>query len=307
MTNIEDWRQQGQYHRYQSHRIFFRDSLVTQHRNERANTNDSDESKLARQPVLVLIHGFPTSSWDYHHVWTPLESHFRLITLDMLGYGLSDKPFNHRYSILTQANIIQSLLKELGVTQFNILAHDYGDSVAQELLARDLENDSALIQSVILLNGGLFIEAQRPVLLQKLLLSPIGPIVARFIRYRKFKKNFDRICAKPLPDEELATYWQLIVNNQGIRVMPKIIQYIKERKRYRSRWVASLSEAQCPLKFVNGIEDPVSGQLMVDRYRQLVPNGEVKALKGVGHYPQAEAPEIVLKQAFEFWRSHQVL
>ena len=57
----------------------------------------------------------------------------------MIGFGWSDKPRNYAYSIMDQADLHEGLLSDLGVRKALVLAHDYGDTVAQELLARDLE------------------------------------------------------------------------------------------------------------------------------------------------------------------------
>ena len=89
---------------------------------------------------LLLIHGFPTASWDWHYLWQPLAQRYRVIACDMLGFGDSAKPLNHTYSLLEQADLQQALLAHLQVEQpVHVLAHDYGDSVAQELLARHYE------------------------------------------------------------------------------------------------------------------------------------------------------------------------
>ena len=120
---------------------------------------------------LLLIHGFPTASWDWHYLWQPLAQRYRVIACDMLGFGDSAKPINHTYSLLEQADLQQALLAHLQVEQpVHVLAHDYGDSVAQELLARHCE-DRFEIASCVFLNGGLFPETHHPVLVQKLLLQ----------------------------------------------------------------------------------------------------------------------------------------
>ncbi|NXF13812.1 MEST protein, partial [Smithornis capensis] len=90
--------------------------------------------------VVILLHGFPTSSYDWSKIWEGLTQRFhRVIALDFLGFGFSDKPRPHRYSILEQADIVEGLVRHLGLRQhrINLLSHDYGDTVAQELLHRD--------------------------------------------------------------------------------------------------------------------------------------------------------------------------
>ena len=108
-----------------------------------------------------------------------LAARYQVIACDMLGFGDSAKPRGHAYSLLQQADLQQALLADLGIREpVHVLAHDYGDSVAQELLARHYEGRFHMA-SCVFLNGGLFPETHRPVLMQKLLLSPLGWLVAR--------------------------------------------------------------------------------------------------------------------------------
>ena len=137
--------------------------------------------------TLLCIHGFPTASWDWHALWPGLGADYgRVLAPDLLGFGWSDKPAGHHYSVLEQADLCEALLRAQGVTRVHLLAHDLGDSVAQELLARDLERRERggaaaelRIVSAVLLNGGLFPETHRPRLVQRLLLTPLGPLLAR--------------------------------------------------------------------------------------------------------------------------------
>lgn len=112
--------------------------------------------------VVLCLHGFPTASWDWHPMWHDLKNRYRVIAFDMLGYGHSAKPYDHRYSILEQVDIGEQLLNRLGVSCFHILAHDIGDNFAQEILARHLKKPQFTIQSICLLNGGIFPELIRP-------------------------------------------------------------------------------------------------------------------------------------------------
>ncbi|KGK03154.1 MULTISPECIES: alpha/beta fold hydrolase [unclassified Pseudoalteromonas] len=255
-------------------------------------------------PCLLLIHGYPTASWDWHNQWAALTQHFKVFTLDMLGFGFSDKPQNVTYTIIMQADLLTHFLNLFNVKATHILSHDYGDTVAQELLARSNLNEphAIKIQSVCFLNGGLFPETHKPVLLQKLLLSPIGALVSRLANYKSFKRNFDNICATPLAEKELKELWQLIAYKQGKPVMAKLIYYITERKLHRARWVSALQQADIPMRLICGMDDPVSGRHMVKRYRELIINPDIIELEGVGHYPQLEQPNQVIKCFIEFHR-----
>lgn len=251
---------------------------------------------------LLLIHGFPTASWDWHYLWAPLAERYRLIACDMLGFGYSAKPRGHAYSLLEQADLQQALLGHLGVSRpVHVLAHDYGDSVAQELLARHHEGRIALA-SCVFLNGGLFPETHRPVLVQKLLLSPLGPLIGRLFSRRKLAANFARIFGPQTQpsDTELDDFWRLIAHNDGRAVMHRLIRYMPERRTQRERWLAAMRAGGVPLRLIDGAADPISGAHMLARYRELIPAPDTVSLEGIGHYPQTEAAELVLRHYLDF-------
>lgn len=248
-------------------------------------------SDSADKPTLLLIHGFPSASWDWSPVWNTLAQHYQLVAVDMLGFGFSSKNPKADYSIHCQANLQQALLQHLAITEYSVLAHNYGDTVAQELLARDQNNHR--IQQMFLLNGGLFPETHRALFVQKLMLSPVGFLIPLVINKKRFLRSFAKICAKPLSIEEMDGLWQLMAYNQGPVVMPKLIHYIKERREHRERWVGALTNSRTPLVLINGSDDPISGSHMVERYRQLVQTDHIYELPGIGHYPQLEDPASV--------------
>ena len=274
----EEWRSGGTYFDWQGHRMFARVE----------GTGD---------PLLV-IHGFPTASWDWWKVWPALTKSYRCFAVDMLGFGYSAKPRDAAvYSLMRQADLQEALVAREGVTRYRVLAHDYGLTVAQELLAR-----GAPVRGTVLLNGGAFPEVHRPVLTQKLLASPLGGLVARLTSYRTFAASMRRIWgATPPPDDELQACWRLLTESDGRRVLPALIGYIAERKQHRDRWVGALVNAKTPLRFINGLRDPISGAHMVARYRELVPNPDVVELPTVGHYPQLEASAGVEAAALDFF------
>ncbi len=284
---LDGWRAQGSTHRHRGHTVFFRE----------AGEGDA----------LLLIHGFPTASWDWHAIWPELARRFRVIAPDLLGFGFSAKPRDHRYSIADQADLCEGLLDALGVRAAHVLAHDYGDTVAQELLARREERRAAgatglELRSVCLLNGGLFPETHRPRPIQRLLISPLGPLVARLTNRRSFERSFRPIFGpRTRPTErELDDFWRLVVASDGTRVFPSLIRYMEERRRHRARWVGALARTDVPLRLVNGPLDPISGAHMVERYRELVPRPDVVLLDGIGHYPQVEDPAGTLRAYLEF-------
>lgn len=254
--------------------------------------------------ALWLIHGFPTSSRDWRDLWPELATQHELFALDMLGFGASAKPRRFKYSIAASADQWVALAEASGLREVAVLAHDYGNTVAQELLARQRDGRLGFrITSVAFLNGGLFPEATRPLRIQRLLAGPLGPLLARLTSERRFTASLQRICARPWPEGEMAEAWQRLSRDGGKAVMPKLLRYIAERRRHRERWVGALQQADVPIALINGLEDPISGRSIVARWRELLPAAPVFELPGVGHYPQVEAPDEVLAAYGEFMRA----
>ena len=266
----------------------------------------------ARLPVLLLVHGFPSASWDFAPLWEPLSRHFSLVTLDLLGFGDSAKPKGHRYTIAEQAELCEWLMRREGAWDYHVLAHDYGVTVAQELLARqhDRRKPRPSLRSVVLLNGGLFPETHRARLVQRLLAAPLlGPMLARLTGKARFAASLRAVFGPDTPPDPRVVdgLWTLLETHDGRRALPRLLGYMAERRRHRARWVGALERSPGPLALVNGSADPVSGAHLVARWCELGLAGDITELPGVGHYPQLEAPQAVLDAAFAFWRRHGVL
>ena len=253
---------------------------------------------------LLLVHGYPTSSWDWRRIWQALADERCLVACDMLGFGLSDKP-KSGYSIHRQADLQQALLDHLGIDEFDAICHDYGDTVGQELLARRNEGSGAAgLGRVALLNGGLFPEQHRMRPVQKLGIGPFGFLVGLLMNRERFGTALAEVFGPGTQPTsgELDEHWRLISNNNGHRLTHKLLHYIHERIEHRERWVGALQQSSVPIKLICGGADPVSGRHMFEHFRDLVPNGEAVCLHDIGHYPQLEAPSRVLAELLPFLR-----
>ena len=104
-------------------------------------------------PALVLIHGVPTSSWLFRKMIPDLQQDFRVIAIDLLGFGGSDKPNSDadNYLPASQAGYVHQVLDALGVEEFNLLFHDMGGLVAWELVSKDIAMDNN-VKSLTVLN-----------------------------------------------------------------------------------------------------------------------------------------------------------
>ena len=288
---LDDWRTVGTTFVHDGHAIFHRVAGAPVDR-----------------PALLCIHGFPTASWDWHRMWDALCARFGcVVALDMLGFGFSAKPREHAYSMFEQADIHEALLKRLAIRRVHLLAHDYGDTVAQELLARDAErrargDESLVIESACLLNGGLFPETHRATTGQQILVSPAGREIARHSTEETFGQSLAAIFGPQTQPSaaELHDFWRLVSEQDGHHLLPDLLGYMAERRQHRARWVGALQATVVPLRLINGPEDPVSGVHMTERYRELVPAPDVVLLPGIGHYPQVEDPAGVTRAFLDF-------
>ena len=251
-------------------------------------------------PWITFLHGFPTCSWDWAPVAELLKPHRRLLLFDFLGFGDSDKPARHAYSVFDQTTIVESLWRRFDIPSTVVVAHDYGVTVAQELLARLGEGRLAVqLEGVVLLNGGLYPEAYRPLRIQKLLANRVlGPLVNAFVNESTFRRNFASIFSRqhPVSEEELRQHWQSIARRDGVRNYHRLIQYWHQRRRYRERWAGALEQTAVPLRFLWGMDDPISGAPMAELIRARLPQAEFVALEGIGHYPQLEVPDLVAEK-----------
>jgi pimeloyl-ACP methyl ester carboxylesterase len=235
----------------------------------------------------------------------PLLAGHAWLTLDFLGFGLSDKPRPHRYSLLEQADLVETVVTATTTGPVVLVAHDMGTSVTTELLARDLHGQLAFdLQRAVLSNGSVLLDraSLRPI--QNVLRGPLGPVAARLANRRMFSREFARLFGAnhPLSDDEAAAQWALLSHNGGHRIAHLLTSYLNERVRYASRWHDAVREWPKPLSFLWGLDDPVATTNVLDGLHQLRPTADVIEVRGVGHYPQIEVPEVFARSALSLLR-----
>ncbi|MGB0908282.1 MAG: alpha/beta fold hydrolase, partial [Maricaulaceae bacterium] len=151
--------------------------------------------------------------------------------------------------------------------------------------------------------GGLFPETHQALLIQKLLLSPLGPLINKLTTRRRFDISVSRCFGENSQPskEDLDGFWTLINYNNGRHIFHNLISYMSDRKTHRSRWVAALKDAKMPLGLINGSVDPVSGAHMIAHYKDIIGEPDfLRELADIGHYPQVEDADAVTKFYLEF-------
>ena len=243
-------------------------------------------------PLLLLLHGFPTCSYDWRAL-IELEPARALLAFDFLGFGLSDKPRDHDYTLAWQADLVEELVRRHGAGPVYVVAHDMGTSVATELFARDIEGRLGIdVVGALLFDGSVIIERASLTPGQKLLRSRFGPILAQLSSGTFFRQQLGSVFASnhPLDPAEAADQWALMKLEGGNRIAHKLIGYTFERVRHAERWHGAVRDWPKPLSFTWGLKDPVATTNVLDGLRELRPSAPVHELPDLAHYPQIEDP-----------------
>jgi pimeloyl-ACP methyl ester carboxylesterase len=272
-TRVAEWRDRGREEEFDGRRIHVFD-------------------RGGRGPLVLYLHGFPSSSYDWREL-LEIESEHAALAPDFLGFGLSEKPRDHDYTLHWQADLVEELVRRTGDRPVFIVAHDMGTSVATELMARDLEGSLDMeLAGALLLNGSMVQDAASPTLGQRLLRSAVGPLFSRLSSERFFRQQFGSIFSSshPLTAEEAEDQWALICADGGRTLAHKTIRYMEERFRHAERWHGALTNWPKPLSLAWGMLDPVATENVLDAVIRLRPEAAVTRFEDLGHYPQIEDP-----------------
>jgi pimeloyl-ACP methyl ester carboxylesterase len=276
----ESWRSRGRMRTLCGYEIF---------------TVDIASTGAERHPPLLILHGFPTSSFDFHQVVDRLATDRRVVLFDMLGYGLSAKP-DHRYLLNQQADIAMALVAELGLDRIGLLTHDMGDTVGGELLARQLEGTWDIeVGDRILTNGSIYLGLAHLSDGQLFLLglpderlsesSPMdGAMVAAGVT-----ATFGLESA--VEGEEIDATVAMITHLDGHLLLPRTIRYLEERRHSEDRYTGAIESHPSPLSVVWGREDPIAVVAMTDKLLAARPDASLQVLAGLGHYLMIESPD----------------
>ena len=269
-------------------------------RNDIFLVDEPATTEAGNDPLLVL-HGFPTSSYDWSHVLPALSAERRVILPDFLGFGLSSKP-DRRYSMRMQADVIEAVMADLGNPTVAMITHDMGDTVGGELLRRSLEGTLRFdITRRVLTNGSIYIEMAHLSTGQELLLSlpdePTDLVVGEAFQ-GGIAGTFSEHSS--VSAEELETHWLFAAHNDGGRMMPRTIRYIEDRRKEERRYTGAIEEHASPVGVVWGEDDPIAVVAMTKTFHDARPDAPITILDRVGHYPMVENPQRFAAAVLEY-------
>jgi pimeloyl-ACP methyl ester carboxylesterase len=245
-------------------------------------------------PPLLVLHGFPTCSFDWRSVLPALTHRRRVVLIDQPGFGLSGKP-DQRYSIRGQADVVEAVVDHLGLPAVDLLTHDMGDSIGGELLHRSLaESLGFRIRRRVLTNGSIYLDLAQLTVGQQLLLGLADEVLTALEADggAAFRDGVAATFApsSPVDPVEMAALGQLAHRGGGLTLLPRTIRYVEDRRLEERRYTGAIEAHPSPLGVVWGRLDPVAVHAMTDRLREARPDTPVITLDDVGHYPMIEAP-----------------
>jgi pimeloyl-ACP methyl ester carboxylesterase len=257
-------------------------------------------------PVLVLVHGFPTSSVDWFEVAERMSARFYVCALDFPGYGFSDKPRGWGYSLARDAELLEHYLAKVrGAEEVIMLAHDRGDSVALIHAAGQREGHSTVrLRHLFLTNGNIFLplsnltEAQRVMLDSSRAPALLSQLTPEMLATGMGVGTFTPPRGADSPEvQALATTF---AHGDGVGVLHETIQYLVERSSDEEAWLRALASSSVPTTVIWGLNDTVSPARVAgfvwNQYLALKPGGNaLYFLPDANHYLQNDRPDALVE------------
>ena len=251
-------------------------------------------------PALVCVHGFPTSSIDFHGLTRELSAEFDIFVVDFPGYGLSDKPqAPYVYSLYDDARLLVHAITEVWrLADYRMVTHDRGSSVgmiAIDMLARI----GAAPTDVIMTNANIFLPLANLTAFQTALLDDAtGRSTAAATTPELLAAGLGASTFMPrrsLEDPEIAALAACFAHRDGISVLPDTIRYLHERATDETAWLETLSKSAVDVTLVWGLHDAVAPLRVANHVwqtylRNKPGRNRYWVVPGADHYLQCDAP-----------------
>jgi len=251
-----------------------------------------DETK----PKIVIVHGFPNSSFDFYKMIPLLEDEYHIAALDFPGSGFSDKPLNDfSYMLAENAKIVDYFVREVvAFDDFALFTHDRGVSIGLAFLGDYLDNPDVgyKINYHFLSNSGMFLPLANLVPFQMALLdAEAGP------RMIEASASRPRVTDG---DPEALAFSDIFAFNDGRRALLHVGRYLLERQVHETSWLENLSRSPIPVAYLWGLTDSINPIRIPNHVWNTYLNDREAAssfwiLPTADHYPQREKPGEVAK------------
>lgn len=300
---LKQWREMGQTTRINGNQMFY-------------VYKKCSNKKVKNPPTFAIVHGFPSSSFDYHKVIDDLTKHGNVIANDHIGFGFSDIPIqNFTYSLSEAAENLLAVWRHVGIKNAHVISHDMGDSIITEILARRyrkmLPSDfDHFFQSVTFTNGGMRFDMINFRVSQYILMYPsVGMPLSLLghklgVTERFFKKQILSIWSPYAEnmeerDRDIHDLYLLNAYKNKLLYGYKLCYYLWDRSRFEFRWFDALRHLDIPSRFIWSDSDTVSPVAIPKSFKDMVPNFKLTLVKNGGHFWMLENPKRWIEEAIE--------
>lgn len=253
------------------------------------------EDRGAGEPVL-LVHGFGSSAYSWRRVTADLERDFRVIAVDLSGFGFTERPREKTaYTRYAQGELLVRLMDELGIERVHLVGHSYGGAVGAALAVRSPER----IETLTLLNAAGPIYPQ----LRRRALASFKPLTYAFVRTKSLRRaNIERALKRSLANDELAT--EALVDEYQRRLAIEGAG--------RAFWGLTvpmpdpqadveLAELRVPTLALWGADDVLIPVEFAREEAAEIPNTRFVLIENAGHMPMEERPVEVARALRTFF------
>ena len=237
-------------------------------------------------PNLILIHGFGNNLHSWRSITPLLSEHYNIFALDLLGFGLSDKPTDYDYSNVNQAKTVGEFADALKLDSFIVGGHSLGGAIGLHVAMNNKKT-----KGLILFNPGI-----------------INTGVPEFARYINLIFPFARVSAKQFANREFreqflkrSYYDPSIVNEQvmdEIMMGSKTEDYLQGTssmlgKFYDANEAELMNQVNTPTLIFFGIEDRNKSMEEALQLKTGFKNSKLQLIQDAGHYVHEESPALV--------------
>lgn len=267
---------------------------------EVAGNNLAYFSSGAGAPVL-LVHGITTYSFIWRNIVPLLNDKYRVISLDLLGCGSSDKPLDAPYSLRHHATLIKKFMEQLGYDKYHLVGHDVGGGIGQILAVNHPESliDLTLINSV----GHDFwpvqpIIAMRTPIIRQLAMATLDLGAFRLVvRRGMYHKDM-------LTDELIKMFWEPMKTRIGRKAFLHFADCLNNRHLIEIE--EKLQQLKLPVLIVRGDADVYLSGAISEKLHRDIPGSLLSRIATGGHFLQEDEPEFIANELLSFFQSQKL-
>jgi haloalkane dehalogenase len=242
--------------------------------------------------ILLFVHGTPSWSFDFRKVIQDLQSDFRCVAIDHIGFGLSDKPEKYDYSTINHCHTLEKFVLEKHLDKITLVVHDFGGPIGLNLAIHHPEK----INKLVILNTWLWSSKDDAdfVKFSKILKSPLLPFL---YRYLNFSPKF--ILPTSFGDKKLSNhlkkqYTMPFANkNQRNGTLAFAKSLLNDQDWFEELWSKRQIISNKPTLFIWGMKDPLIKPKNLVKFESGFSNFRTLKVESSGHFPQEEEPSLV--------------